>query len=123
MEKEGLGRTRRKGKWGEEGGKREENGGEKDSDTDTLINAISQLKLGQAAGPDGVCVEVFQFDGHRLAVYLTLLFNMCMWCGILPRNLLYTIRYGTTRYNTRCYFNVRSKADMSQLNLPQGNDN
>ena len=24
------------------------------------------------------------------------------------------------RYNTRCYFNVRSKADISQLNLPQG---
>jgi len=24
----------------------------------------------------------------------------------------------TIRYNTRCYFNVRSKADMSQLNLP-----
>jgi len=27
------------------------------------------------------------------------------------------------RYNTRCYFNVRSKADMSQLSLPHGNDN
>jgi len=26
------------------------------------------------------------------------------------------------RYGTRCYFNVRSKADMSQLNLPHGND-
>ena len=26
-------------------------------------------------------------------------------------------------YDTRCYFNVRSKVDMSQLNLPQGNDN
>jgi len=26
-------------------------------------------------------------------------------------------------YNTRCYFNVRSKADMSQLNLPHGTDN
>ena len=26
------------------------------------------------------------------------------------------------RYRTRCYFNVRSKADMSQLNLPHGND-
>jgi len=26
--------------------------------------------------------------------------------------------YDTIRYNTRCYFNVRSKADMSQLNLP-----
>jgi len=30
---------------------------------------------------------------------------------------------GTIRYDTRCYFNVRSKADMSQLNLPHGNDN
>ena len=30
---------------------------------------------------------------------------------------------GTIRYDTRCYFNVRSKADMSRLNLPHGNDN
>ena len=30
---------------------------------------------------------------------------------------------GLTRYDTRCYFNVRSKADMSQLNLPHGTDN
>ena len=29
----------------------------------------------------------------------------------------------TIRYDTRCYFNVRSKADMSRLNLPLGNDN
>jgi len=29
----------------------------------------------------------------------------------------------TIRYDTRCYFNVRSKADMSQLNLPHRNDN
>ena len=29
----------------------------------------------------------------------------------------------TIRYDTRCYFNVRSKADMSQLNLPRGNNN
>jgi len=27
------------------------------------------------------------------------------------------------RYDTRRYFNVRSKADMSQLNLPHGNYN
>jgi len=27
------------------------------------------------------------------------------------------------RYDTRCYFNVRSKADISQLNLPHGTDN
>ena len=30
---------------------------------------------------------------------------------------------GTIRYDTRCYFNVRSKADISQLNLPHGTDN
>ena len=29
----------------------------------------------------------------------------------------------TIRYDTWCYFNVRSKAGMSQLNLPHGNDN
>jgi len=27
------------------------------------------------------------------------------------------------RYDTRCYFNVRSKADMSRLNLPHADDN
>ena len=26
------------------------------------------------------------------------------------------------RYDTRCYFNVRSKADISQLNLPHTNN-
>jgi len=29
----------------------------------------------------------------------------------------------TIRYDTRCYFNVRSKADISPLNLPHGTDN
>jgi len=29
----------------------------------------------------------------------------------------------TIRYDTRCYFNVRSKADISQHNLPHGTDN
>ena len=29
----------------------------------------------------------------------------------------------TIRYDTRCYFNVRSTADISRLNLPHGNDN
>jgi len=27
----------------------------------------------------------------------------------------------TIRYDTRCYINVRSKANMSQLNLPHAN--
>ena len=29
----------------------------------------------------------------------------------------------TTRYDARCYFNVRSKADMSQLKLPHRTNN
>ena len=29
----------------------------------------------------------------------------------------------TVRYDTRCYFNVQSKADMSHLNLPHGTNN
>ena len=29
----------------------------------------------------------------------------------------------SSKYDTRCYFNVRSKADISQLNLPHGTDN
>ena len=28
----------------------------------------------------------------------------------------------TIRYDTRCHFNVRSKADKSQLNLPHGTE-
>jgi len=27
------------------------------------------------------------------------------------------------QYDTRCYFSVRSKADISQFNLPRGTDN
>ena len=35
----------------------------------------------------------------------------------------FTRLYDTIRYETRCYFNVRSKADVSQLNLEHGTDN
>jgi len=31
--------------------------------------------------------------------------------------------YALIRYDTRCYFNMRSKADISQLNLPHGTEN
>jgi len=33
-----------------------------------------------------------------------------------------TPRGRVIRYDTRCYFNVRSKADISELNLPHGTD-
>jgi len=42
----------------------------------------------------------------------------CSSCDELIRVSIVTIRY-----DTRCYFNVRSKADISQLNLPHGTDN
>jgi len=35
----------------------------------------------------------------------------------------FRIVYFCSLYDTRCYFKVRSKADMSQLNLPNGNNN
>ena len=39
------------------------------------------------------------------------------------KRVLAASRYDTIRYDTGCYFNVRSKADMSQLNLPHGTNN
>ena len=45
----------------------------------------------------------------------------CLLLGILVRNE-YSGNF-LVRYDTRCYFNVRSKADISQLNLPHGTDN
>jgi len=39
------------------------------------------------------------------------------------RGLRFRVLIATIRYDTRCCFNVRSKADVSRLNLPHGNDN
>jgi len=39
-------------------------------------------------------------------------------CVICVAGIKYVYMYDT--YDTRRYFNVRSKADMSQLNLPSG---
>jgi len=38
--------------------------------------------------------------------------NLLDWCFAVP----------VIRYDTRCRFNVPLKANMSQLNLPHGND-
>jgi len=55
---------------------------------------------------------------------------MRCWCGYLSEAKCRLFAYGPAdatasqnpiiRYDTRCYFNVRSKADISQLNLPHG---
>jgi len=36
---------------------------------------------------------------------------------------LFALHSFTLRHDTRCYFNVRSKANMSRLNQPHGTDN
>jgi len=41
----------------------------------------------------------------------------------LVSHLCISCRWDTIRHDTRCYINVRSKANMSQLNLPHGADN
>jgi len=47
----------------------------------------------------------------------------CSSRSISPARARPTAANDTIRYDTRCYFNVRSKADISQLNLPHGTDN
>jgi len=48
---------------------------------------------------------------------------MIMLMDACTQHILLPPVYDTIRYDTRCYFNVRSKADISQLNLPHGTDN
>ena len=45
------------------------------------------------------------------------------WCFVIHDGVLLRGEPAMIRYDTRCYFNVRSKADISQLNLPHGTDN
>ena len=46
-------------------------------------------------------------------------------CVCVPKSKKYlgTFKGLAWEYDTRCYFNVRSKADMNRLNLPHGDDN
>jgi len=56
---------------------------------------------------------------------------MDTWTLVLSLQILFVqfiydsiqISKSTQLNDTRCYFNVHSKADISQLNLPHGTDN
>jgi len=63
-----------------------------------LIHASSLFDTGQSHSTSR-CAEIQPMSQQAAAVSLNL------------------------RYDTRCYFNVRSKADMNRLNLPHGDDN
>ena len=47
-------------------------------------SAIQDQKLGKTVGPDGISMEAFAHGGHRLAVLITLLFNMCFKFCYVP---------------------------------------
>jgi len=63
-------------------------------------------------------------EGVKLVALPVSKFNQSELCSVAEsgQNCTQT-RYETIRYDTRCYFSVRSKANISQLNLPQGNNN
>ena len=44
----------------------------------------SQLEYGKSAGPDGVCTETIKFAHNRIAIFLSLLFTLCLSHGYLP---------------------------------------
>ena len=54
----------------------------------------------------------------RIGARLTRYRNCKFHNGLVPAHF-----YPCIRYDTRCYFNVRSRADMSQLNLPHVTNN
>jgi len=49
--------------------------------------------------------------------------GQCQTVLYAPDGQANTALYSTIRYDTRCYFNERSKANMGQLNLPHGTGN
>jgi len=82
----------------------------------------------------GVCPRIDLWTiRHILYWILSATGNQCnswragvtRWCGLRSRTvgLRAVAAWNTIRYDTRCYFNVRSKADISQLNLPHRTDN
>jgi len=48
---------------------------------------------------------------------------VCVCVCFVPFYYFLWATFPDSRYDTSCYSNVRTKADMSQLNLPHGTDN
>ena len=95
-----------------------------------LINARVFLQLMSCMRADEVlkvlldtlCDIVIVTDVSKIviAVIVDVLIATAVWDVGLDLEIQF---YDTTRDDTRCYFNVRSKSDMSRLDLPHGNDN
>ena len=70
-----------------------------------------------------VCLFVYYFVCYiamqciRRGLLLPMFRGLCVCvCAFVGHN------HESLRYDTRCYFNVHSKAGTSQLNLPHGTD-
>ena len=81
------------------------------------------------------CPKHSDAKNQYLRLYLLFVYGFLMQTTRLPRAVWSWLIYCsfvcrcslddllTLRYDTRCYFNVRSKAGISQLNLPHGTNN
>jgi len=49
-----------------------------------ILIAISSQKRSKAAGLDGIQIEAFVYDCHRLKVYLCIMFNLFLMYGHVP---------------------------------------
>ena len=75
-------------------------------------------------------IEVMKLEGYGGAmcnkhVHSNMTHSSRFHCpiGVINKPATDKLWISTVGYDTRCYFNVRSKADISQLNLPHGTDN
>ena len=50
-----------------------------------VMDAISKQKIGKAVGMDGTALEALIHGGHKLAIHVCFLFNLCIKHG--PGNL------------------------------------
>ena len=88
------------------------------TDYANLTAAMPQLTFQFFEPPTFDAVDVIVYRPQSLSD-IDITVSDLSWCYVSAAR---TIQYDTIRYDTRCYFNVRSKADTSQLNLPHGNN-
>ena len=76
------------------------------------MRAVPRCQLTQEA--DNMHVDLFEF--RKLLTYPSVLTNISVF-------FVTHTHVTVVRYDTGCYFNVLSNADVSQLNLPHGTNN
>ena len=69
----------------------------------------------------GLCLRLSPFPSYLMGSAYVNIYIPAFSFYSLETDLVRKFSIFTIRYDTRCYSNVRSKADISQLNLPHGN--